>query len=506
MKIYFQNITFQGSPLIWELDEKTHKATCLLYCIKKESYSRFEPKIDLEMFKKFPGVIIDDGAVIIKDVRTFTEAYQSLEHLNKLKDTIVQPKATILRQQSTFFQYRKDKALEGSTLFSTRNNIRRRSASAATLPLYARIILDELIKNDHENSSLWGDTVAYETYFEKKTSNDAKARGAILLQSATSLNIMVQYKKNHRLYPLKSQLIQEIRGLLDVLDPIYISWCTEEMTHTNRKAVFDYFQNAVLEAMLNGKLNNKATEFETPELDKLNPALREYAIGKARALRAEVMLMKFNVLINSELTPELALNEKEAKKVLPKITSFRNFVLKQPIEVIEDIKQKLKKIADLVIQSGIVEESNLKLSMQLNQELSSKAPVVMNFYSFQNLLNIQLNKQLTTHKKELIPDLVTKVAKETIIQINKTFTQEYSQYIAPLSNVVDSDFYLSQECADQLAVELAEIKLKHPKDEKKVLAYSHAVADKVVNLLQHQVHKLSPTDHKVTATSSMSLM
>ena len=160
----------------------------------------------------------------------------------------------------------------------------------------------------------------------------------------------------------------------------------------------------------------------------------------------------------------------------------------------------------MVIQSGIVEESNLKLSMQLNQELSSKAPVVMNFYSFQNLLNIQLNKQLTTYKKELIPDLVTKVAKETIIQINKTFTQEHSQYIAPLSNVVDSDFYLCQECADQLAVELAEIKLKHPKDEKKVLAYSHAVADKVVNLLQHQVHKLSPTDHKVTATSSMSLM
>ncbi|WP_058476102.1 hypothetical protein [Legionella steigerwaltii] len=495
MKIYFQNITFQGSPLVWELNESTHQATCLLYCIKKEANSRFEPKIDFEMFKGFPGVTIDDGKIFIKDVRTFNEAYQSLEHLDELKEKI-QSRTAMLRKQSTFFQHGKDQALQGATS----SNTRRRSASAATLPLYSHIILDELIKNDQTNSSLWGDTVSYESYFEKKTSNDAKAREAIFLKSIPSFYIMVQYEKNQHLYPLKSKLIKEIRKLLDELDPIYMTWCTQEMTYTSRESVFHYFQDAVLEAMLNGTFNNKATEFEAPELEKLNPALREYAIEKARALRAELMLMKFNILINPELPSELALNKKEAKKTQPEITSFRKFMLKQPIEAIEEIKQKLKKMADLIIQSGIVEESSLKLSTQLNHELSSKAPVIMGFHSFQALLHIQLDKQLTSNKKELIPDITTKVAKETIIQINQTFGTSHSQYIAPLSKVVDSDFYLCKEGAEQLAVELAEIKLKHPKDEKKVLAYGHAIADKVVSFLQHQLHEYIPTQEQPEAS------
>lgn len=169
MKIYFQNITFHGSPLVWELNESTHQATCLLYCIKKETHSRFEPKISLDMFHEYPGVTIDDGAIIIKDVRIFPVAYQTLDHLNELKDKIVRSKPPILKKQSTFFQYRKDNALEMSTSSKNQADKRRRSASMADLPLYGRISLDELIKkDDHANSSLWGDTVAYESYFEEK--------------------------------------------------------------------------------------------------------------------------------------------------------------------------------------------------------------------------------------------------------------------------------------------------------------------------------------------------
>lgn len=497
MKIYFQNITFQGSPLVWELNESTHQATCLLYCIKKGTHSRFEPKISLDLFNEYPGVIIDDGAIIIRDVRTFPDAYQTLDHLNELKEKIVQSKNPISKQPTIFFQYRKDKALESSTSSSnTQADRRRRSSSMADLPLYGRISLDELIKkDDHASSSLWGDTVAYEAYFEEKTRNDSRARGAIFLKSVASFYTMVQYEKNHHLYPLKSQLIKEIRKLLDSLDPIYMNWCAQEIT-SNRKSIFLYFQNAVLEAMLNGTFNDKPTEFDTHELEKSNPKLKQYASEKARALRTELMLMKFNILINPELFPELALNEREAKKVLPEITSFRQFVLKQPMEVIEDIKQKLKKMADLIIQSGIVEESNLKLSMQLNHELSSNAPVIMDFHSFQALLHLQLDKQLSSNKKELIPDIATKVAKETIIQINKTLGNSHGQYIAPLSNVVDSDFYLCKEWAEQLTVELEEIILKHPKEEKKVLAYSHAIADKVVRFLQTQLHQYAPTPNE----------
>ncbi|KTC80076.1 hypothetical protein Lche_2096 [Legionella cherrii] len=125
----------------------------------------------------------------------------------------------------------------------------------------------------------------------------------------------------------------------------------------------------------------------------------------------------------------------------------------------------------------------------------------MDFHSFQALLHLQLDKQLSSNKKELIPDIATKVAKETIIQINKTFGKSHGQYIAQLSNIVDSDFYLCKEWAEQLAVELEEIILKHPKEEKKVLAYSHAIADKVVTFLQTQLHDYTPTLNEGTTAS-----
>ncbi|KTD72827.1 hypothetical protein [Legionella tucsonensis] len=502
MKIYFPNITFQGSPFIWELDEKSHQATCLLYCIKKETHVQFEPPVSPDMFKKFPGVIIDNEAVIIKDIRTFNATYKNLDQLNEPKSKITQP-GTLLKQKSSFFGSQKDKIPGGGTSSS---KLQKRSLSYSSLPLYSRIILDELIKNDHANSSLWGDTVAYETYFEEKTSNDSKTRGAIFLKSLMSFNVMVQYEKNRRLYPLKSKLIKEIRGLLDVLDPIYMSWIVqEENTRFSRKSIFRYFQNAVLEAMLNGTLNNKPTEFEV-ESSKLTPALQKYAINKARALRAELMLMKFNVLINQELPLELSLSEKKAKKFLSELASLREHILVQPKDVLDDIKVRLERIAELIIKSGIIEESNKQLSMQLNHEFSIKAPVIMGFHSFQALLQTLLENQLTDNKKGLIPDIVIKVTKETITQIDKTFAMEHTQYFARLSTLIDSNFYLHQEWANQLAIELAAIKLKHPKDEKKVTAYSQLIAEKVVDFLHHQLHEYAPTQDGVATTNSMFIM
>ncbi len=506
MKIFFKNITIQGNPLVWKLDEKTNQATCLMYCVKTD-HSRVEPHITPEMFKDFPDIIFEDGKFIIKDVRNFNSPYQSIEHLEEIRKKIAQPGSAMLRQQSSFFQNRKDKAYEGTTSTSNRDVGRRRSVSSTSLPLYSRIILDELIKNDPSSSSLWGDTVAYESYFEQKTSKDAKSRRAIFLKSVFSFNVMVQYEKNLHLYPLKSKLIKQIRELLDLLDPIYMNWCNQNMD-SSREAVYRYFQNAVLEAMLNGKFNNKATEFETPELAKFNPSLKKYAIEKARALRAELMLMKFNILISDELPLELALDEKEVKNAHSEMTSFRTLVLKQPAETVEHIKQVLKKMADLIIESGIREESNQQLTTQLNNELRSQASVIMDFHSFQALLTVQLAKQLSDNKKELLPDIVAKVAKEVIIKINRTFKMEHGQYIAPLSDIVDKDFYLCKEWAEELAVKLAEIKLKHPKEEKKVLAYADAVADKVVSYIQNQLNDLIPTHGRARAVDSgpLSLM
>lgn len=112
MKIYFPDITFEGNPFVWELNETTNQATCLMYCIKKDTQVQFIPKMSLDLFKKFPGITYDKDEIIIRDVKIFDKVYQILDHLRELKDKIAGPKATISRQKSSFFQYQKDKALD----------------------------------------------------------------------------------------------------------------------------------------------------------------------------------------------------------------------------------------------------------------------------------------------------------------------------------------------------------------------------------------------------------
>lgn len=110
MKIFFKNITIQGNPLVWKLDEKTNQATCLMYCVKTD-HSRVEPHITPEMFKDFPDIIFEDGKFIIKDVRNFNSPYQSIEHLEEIRKKIAQPGSAMLRQQSSFFKIEKIKPM-----------------------------------------------------------------------------------------------------------------------------------------------------------------------------------------------------------------------------------------------------------------------------------------------------------------------------------------------------------------------------------------------------------
>lgn len=111
MKIYFPDITFEGNPFVWELNETTNQATCLMYCIKKDTQVQFIPKMSLDLFKKFPGITYDKDEIIIRDVKIFDKVYQILDHLRELKDKIAGPKATISRQKSSFSNIRKIKHL-----------------------------------------------------------------------------------------------------------------------------------------------------------------------------------------------------------------------------------------------------------------------------------------------------------------------------------------------------------------------------------------------------------
>lgn len=498
MKIYFTSITFNDSPVIWELDEKTHQATCTFTCLNESSDTRVKRTASLVMLNKLeeiPGVFSTEDTVMIKDVRLFKEKFILLS----------EPKPSSEKYDRTSFFKRTfsvsrlrlpiTRIIEDVSQPSTdRTHTRKRSSTTETNHPrnFAQIALDNLIINNESESTLWGDTVSYEQYFERKTKEDKKSRTASYLQTTMSFNIMIQYEKNRVLYPLKSKVITAIRKFLDALDPVYTQWCQQDTFHFDKKMVFRYFQDAVLKAMLNAQFNNKPTEFDEMSKQKPNLKLLQYAEQEARVLRAKLMLMKFHVLINDSLLPDLALTEKEAKKLLPALNSLRQFILQQSPEFKEELHLRLQAIADFIIQSGIVEISNKELSEQLNRDLAMKKPIIHQFHSFQSLFALTLPEKYS-QKKDLIPTIIAKATEATINRIADSFedTALMGQNIARLTPQMDNNFYLCPIWAAELREIIGSIILKHPTDAKKVDQYCLQVAEKVTEYITARLHDLT---------------
>lgn len=482
MKIYFAQIVFQNKPIIWELNQVTHQATCLFYCLEERFDSKKQSEL-LKELKKIPGIIFSDDEVVIQDIHTFDQNYIAvIEETKENQVPTLNIQSVYSKKRSSFF-HNHPEAPRG-----TRTN-------SPILPKH--IDLDSLIPNDLEEPTLWRNTVAYEECFLKQNIS-AKKMGATCLRTASSFNLLVQHEKDTLLLPEKFAVIKAIRKLLALLDPIYMEWCKTEFF--NNALIINYFQKAVLDAMLNGKINNNATEFEDEEQTQLEPALRKYAIQKTLELRAELMLMKFLVLINKEKPLELVINEDTSATLLPMLTSFRQFILEQKKALLKELRKTTQEICNCIIQSRKVEHENRKLSDQLSKELATKAPVIKEFRSFQFLLQ----EILSGHKSESLADIITQTTTETIKQIAEVFKEKkWGQYIASLSLIIDHDFYLCPEWTKELIPVLAEIEFKKTKDDKKIKAYSNAVAEKVVDFFVAQLKEMTPLLSSASSSVTM---
>jgi hypothetical protein len=486
MKIYFPEIAFQNNPLVWEFNETTGCATCLFYCLNETSKSIIAKTYITDLLEKIPGIKIIDGVPIIPDAHLFDKKYTPVE---------IEPSFSIkpmpLKKNNSFFKSR------------TTSHVRLTSLP----PTYEHIDLDSIIPYDPVNANVWGETVAFEKHFLEKNSKDAKTHPASFLKSAMTFNAQVQYEKNEQINPIKYQLITSIRALLDLLDPIYVAWRHKSdalSANTNeKKLLFAYLQNAVLDVMLNGKFNQKPTEFESMESSKVSSTLLKYAEHQARALRAELMLMKFLVLVKEDLSVELAVSDKEDEAFLHILHTLQKFISKQPIKARQEISTKLQEITPLIIQCGVVEAVNQKLHQKLKDDLEAKK-FIYNCISFQSLLTRILTPSIT--KPELIPGIITQATLETIKKIEKCFSNpSVSSYVAPLSISRDQDFYLCMNWAEKLIPELSSIKLKHPKEEKKITTYCDDVAEAVIDFIYSQLKELTVINQAQPSSSTMSM-
>jgi hypothetical protein len=494
MKIYFPKISFQSSPLVWELDEQTNQATCLFYTKNNGLLNDKVHALIFKTLKTFACIEVSEDSAVIKDVSTFGGVYIPVSETEKLTKALstraITPLKVPLRQKSTFF------TLPPSPITSPR-----------TTPKLEHLHLTYLIpKGDPSTSSLWGDTVAYLEHFEKKTAQEKYDRAAAYVKSSFAFKLNVQHEKSTRLIPLKKNVISRIKELLISLDEVYIQWYAEKSPLITKNFI-KYFQNGVLEAMLNEPVNNRVTDFDNATQSHYSPALREYSRKQALELRTNFMLIKFLCLVTKDdkFPIEFAVNETELDELKPLLSSLREFFLKQTPEYLHIVNTKLEEIAQCIIASHATEVSNIELSDKIILALAS-SPVVRGFVSYNSIL------QKITHPNDSKPELplsITHTIIQTTIQaINKNFKKNYSQSIAPLGTLGDKDFYLLQAWEAKL---IAKLKSINQKDLKKnnTDKYATAVAEKVVTFLQKHVHenvqKESPETAVATSSSSFSL-
>ncbi|EHL32662.1 hypothetical protein [Legionella drancourtii] len=489
MKIYFPKISFQGSPLVWELDEQTNQATCLFYSINGQLNDKARALM-FRTLKAFASIEVSENSALIKEVSKFGDAYIPVletEKLTRSHSTRAMPPENVLsRQKSAFFP----------TPISPRT------------PKLEHIHLTYLIpKGDPSTASLWGDTVAYLEHFNKKTEQDRYNRAAAYVRSSAAFIVNAQHEKTKKLFPFKHNVLVAIEQLLELLDPVYVQWHKENKLAITKSFV-KYFQTAIVTAMKNEGINNRPTDFDGLMNSDYPAALVEDSRTDAFKSRTNAMLMKFLFLVTKGDKFPLAYvaNEHEINELEPLLMSLRKFFLQQTAEYLHTVNAKLEEIAQFIVKSNTPEVKDADSINKITQEYASSPPVLGDFVSFNSIL------QKITHPNDSKPELPLSIT-HTIIQttmqaINENFKKNYSQFIAPLGTLGDKDFYLLQALEDKLTATLKSINQKDLK-RNNTDKYATAVAEKVVTFLQKRVHehvqKESQETEVATSSSSHSL-
>lgn len=480
--IYFNNITFNNSPVLWDYNEKTNKAVCTF--VTKDQITIEDKAAFLAELKekKLDGIVITDDMATINDFITFSESHPSVIFSSKLRVNIptlnvksrdfVNPDdiGPSIGRRSTSSEHnpssivspRKgeggtkvggfESKIKGDTFTLTSSSKEKeplvgsksdelKSSTKFSISFfeppkavsYESIKLPDLITRA-EVPSIWGDTAACKKYFSGKTKKDRSSRVEICLKTESSFTKDNQYLFNDILYPRKGEIYVTLEKLFEQeLHPAYVSW-KKELEHQLEPLIlaklFKYFRHAVLHVMLNENFNKELTEYEKlSEYDRTvkfggNDKLYHYANYKLRIERAELMMMDLVILIDEfkpfELSSVQSLGVEESSVELPVKD-------REAVKVLESFKTHLMSVPERVKNIKGFFARLQGLLIQLGEvERDNK------------ILTSNLSLQFKS-KPAVVGDFFSlyHVVKEFLVEANNTFKGKHSEKYATTSEVCE---------------------------------------------------------------------
>lgn len=516
---FFAAVTYNDVPLIWKIDQNKNQASCTFTCIGDPKTIIPKEKV-LHALKEqaFPNITLYPNKAIIHDYRAFTAANLPREPLSLDQLPNSNPGFFLRRRSSGLSsregqliqsQHSADKEKEKETRLHRSKSARSKDSlvfrkKSDDESNYSQIDIDSLTKD----SALKASTFVHEEYFEPRTKRDAHQRKQLCLQTVDSLISTIINVGNQDLHPLKAELTQPLRDLMDnYLNPAYKKWC-QECQILPDKRIFCYFKTALEDVMCDDTFNKAPTEFENlsgierQAKFKGNQMMFDFANEKIRKQRANLMLLKFRTLIK----PDLSLNLTESsKKSLILLTSFKDYLGKQA-PLVAAVNERLLTIQKKLVEIGLTKLKSARALNLIQKQIKNEEPKIMGFHAFSHLLATWLESKLLLKNKNSnskCAENSVAIAKSVTIITIQTITGDKPatapNLLMPRLQSCHEEFYLCDSWANNIRWILEKIDIKalckHPDRNKEIEHFTKEVGSHVHEYIEHKIrgfHAFSP--------------
>jgi hypothetical protein len=482
MKICFPTLLPHSQLLIWDYDQESNYAVCVL----KNEPDLNSRQVFLEKLKKIPGITVAGRKLCIENIREFATTYsmeivdnnENDKRSNYLKLTsrglFQRPiSEEIYNNNNKTINWHRKRALTPiiSTTITT-------TTTAASDGQSLGITLDNLI--NASTPEVWGNTLSYLDYFSKKTKEDERKRpSADFISGIIDIQKKYQYLKNEKLYPIKERQMKAIKIIFDeLLAPLYVELASADSSSQKLRV---YLREAVEGCMLNERLNFGPTYSEMLTKEEKERKYKSedeynYAVEEERIARVNVMLRPLIFFVTPALKASALTKDPQ---VAEELTTLRE-------KITPALRTKLlEKIEDLrasTIEAGQVQyDYSQQQEVPLEASIAAKTECIRDeYYSCYRIIHNAIKQKFQkTEKEQRSLSFIRKSEKEQEQKINQLAENIIAGIIPSIREQSQSqlgkghigrilpgnlDFYFSQKGAELLSAELA-IYLKDNREE-----------------------------------------
>lgn len=235
--------------------------------------------------------------------------------------------------------------------------------------------------DDLNFTSIYRDTFVYEQEFVDKTRSDSSNRLFNTIKSTNNLFIELQYQTNEVIYPVKQELAQTLRYLLDKqLNPAFKE-CIEDGDHVT-PFIKKFFEENILVLMKPQEHLFKPTRPE--KKPHLYPEHRRFdAIRLHKLTRIKEELWKLRFFYTDELSADYLTPDSYSNQLLSR--------LKQQLTPVRaEIAQTIDKLENLMLDLILKIPQRHLAEHELMEKIHHHEPVIDGFHSFYHMLENDL--------------------------------------------------------------------------------------------------------------------